>query len=146
MVQNVYRACGEPSGEPSGEQRRRAEQRIDSPTPTKKVLQLHEGLIKRQSALPAQLHTERIGLNDFLFARRVPGITSSRYQCGERRRTVAHILLHCRTHKDLLNQVFGNLFGRHSLQAMLSKPQLVTKVIEFVEQAQILGQVEIADA
>jgi hypothetical protein len=35
--------------------------------PTKKVLQLHKKLSKRESALLVQLQTERIGLNDFLF-------------------------------------------------------------------------------
>jgi ribonuclease HI len=114
--------------------------------PTKKVLQLHEGLTKRQSALLVQLRTEKIGLRDFLFARRVPGVTSSRCQCGERRQTVAHVLLRCRTHKDLRNQVFGDLSGRYNLRAILSKPQLATKAIQFIEQAQILGQVGIADA
>ena len=38
-----------------------------TPTPTKKVLQLHERLSKRESALPVQLQTKKIGLNDFLF-------------------------------------------------------------------------------
>jgi hypothetical protein len=38
-----------------------------TPTPTKKVLQLHERLSKRESALLVQLRTEKIGLNDFLF-------------------------------------------------------------------------------
>ena len=32
---------------------------------------------KRQSALLVQLRTEKIGLRDFLFAQRVPGVTSS---------------------------------------------------------------------
>jgi hypothetical protein len=64
----------------------------------------------------------------------------------ERRQTVAHVLLHCRTHKDLRNQIFGDLSGRHNLRAILSKPQLATKAIQFIEQAQILGQVGIADA
>jgi hypothetical protein len=31
--------------------------------PSKKVLQLHHGLNKRESALLAQLRTEKIGLN-----------------------------------------------------------------------------------
>ncbi|KAL6152343.1 hypothetical protein ACJQWK_05935 [Exserohilum turcicum] len=117
-----------------------------TPWPTKKVLQTHEGLTKRQSALLVQLRTEKIGLRDFLFTQRVPGVTSSRCQCGERRQTVAHILLHCRMLKDLRNQVFGNLRGRNNLRAILSKPQLATKAIQFVEQAQILGHVGIADA
>jgi ribonuclease HI len=117
-----------------------------TPTPTKKVLQLHEGLTKRQSALLVQLRTKKIDLNDFLFDRRVPGITSSRCQCGKRRQTVAHILLRCRTLRNFRNRAFGNLPGRHNLRAILSKPQLATKAIQFIEQAQILGQVGIADA
>lgn len=76
---------------------------------------------------------QKIGFNDFLFSRRVPGVTSPRCECGERRQTVAHVLLRCRTHKDPRNRVFGNLPGRHNLRATLSKPQLATKAIEFVE-------------
>jgi hypothetical protein len=39
-----------------------------TPRPTKKVLQLHEGLSKRESALLVQMRTEKIGLNHFLFS------------------------------------------------------------------------------
>ena len=113
--------------------------------PTKKVLQLHEGLSKRESALLVQLRTEKIGLNDFLFSRGVPSVTSPRCECGERRQTVAHVLLRCRTHKDLRNRIFGTLSGRHNLRTILSKPQLATKAIEYMEQTQILGQVGIRD-
>jgi hypothetical protein len=118
----------------------------NTPQPTKKVLQLHEGLTKRQSALLVQLRTEKIGLRDFLFAGRVPGISNPRCQCGERRQTVAHVLLRCRTLRNLQNQAFGNLPGRHNLWTILSKPQLATKAIHFIEQAQILRHVGIADA
>jgi ribonuclease HI len=111
-----------------------------TPRPTKKVLQLHEGLSKRKSALLVQLRTEKIGLNDFLFSRRVPEVASPRCGCGERRQTVAHVLLQCRTHKDLRNRIFGDLPGRNNLRIILSKQQLATKAIEFVEQTQILGQ------
>jgi hypothetical protein len=37
------------------------------PRPIKKVLQLYEGLSKRESALLVQMRIEKIGLNDFLF-------------------------------------------------------------------------------
>jgi ribonuclease HI len=101
-----------------------------TPTPTKKVLQLHERLSKRESALLVQLRTEKIGLNDFLFNRHVPDITSPRCSCGERRQTVAHVLLRCSKYKDLRNRIFANLSGRHSLSTILSTPQLATKAIE----------------
>jgi ribonuclease HI len=111
-----------------------------TPTPTKKVLQLHEGLTKRESALLVQLRTEKIGLNDFLFARRVPDVTSPRCDCGARRQTVAHILLHCSKRRTLRNRIFANLSGRDNIRTILSTPQLATKAIEYVEQTQILGQ------
>jgi hypothetical protein len=116
-----------------------------TPTPTKKVLQLHQGLTKRESALLVQLRTEKIGLNDFLFNQRVLDVTSSRCECGERRQTVTHILLCCRRYKDLWNRIFANLSGQHSLRTILSTPQLATKAIEYIEQTQILGQVGIRD-
>ncbi|KAH6044453.1 hypothetical protein HBI67_247390 [Parastagonospora nodorum] len=117
-----------------------------TPRPTKKVLQLYQGLSKRESALLVQMRTEKIGLNDFLFNRRVPEVISPRCACGERRQTAAHILLRCGIYKDLRDQVFGNLSGRHNLRAVLNKPQLATKAIEFIEQTQILRQVGIRDA
>jgi ribonuclease HI len=109
-------------------------------TPTKKVLQLHKGLTKRESALLVQLRTEKIGLNDFLFNRRVPDFTSPRCGCGARRQTVAHILIHCSKYRDLRNRVFSSLSGQDNLRTILSTPQLATKTIEYVEQTQILGQ------
>ena len=117
-----------------------------APRPTEKVLRLHEGLSKRESALLVQMRTEKIGLNDFLFSRRVPGITSPRCECGERRQTVVHVLLRCRIYKDLRNRIFDNLPGRHNLRTILNKPQLATKAIEFVEQTRILGQMGVRDA
>jgi ribonuclease HI len=111
-----------------------------TPTPTKKVLQLHEGRPKRESALLIQLRTEKIGFNDFLFARRVPDVVSPRCDCGARRQTVAHVLLYCSKRRNLRNRIFANLSGRDNLRTILGTPQLATKAIQYVEQTQILGQ------
>ena len=54
-----------------------------TPKPTKKVLRLHDGLSKRQSALLVQLRTEKIGLKDFLFNRRVPDAADANCPCRE---------------------------------------------------------------
>jgi hypothetical protein len=42
--------------------------------------------------------------------------------------------------------MFGDLYRRHNLRAVLNKPQLVTKAIDFIEQTRILGQMGIRDA
>ena len=114
--------------------------------PTKRVLQLHKGLTKKGGALLVQLRTEKIGLHDFFFNWRVPSVTSPRCECGERRQTVAHVLVCCSTYKDLRNRIFGHLSRQHSLKAILSTPQLAAKAIKHIEQTQILGQVRIRDA
>jgi hypothetical protein len=103
-------------------------------TPTKKALQLYERLGKRESALLVQLRTEKIGLNDFLFARRVPDVTSPRCDCGARWQTVAHILLYWNKRRSLRNRIFANLSGRDNIRAILGTLQLATEAIEYVEQ------------
>ncbi|KAK0368799.1 reverse transcriptase [Colletotrichum limetticola] len=111
-----------------------------TPKPTKKVLGLHEGLSKRQSALLVQMRTEKIGFQDFLFNRRVPGITNANCPCREGRQTVTHILLRCRRFRHLRRQEFGTLPGRHNLRVILNKRKAAAKAIRFIEQTEILGQ------
>lgn len=53
-----------------------------TPEPTPRVLQPHKNFSKRQSAIYVQLRTEKIGMNDFLFKRRVPEIKDPRCDCG----------------------------------------------------------------
>jgi hypothetical protein len=80
------------------------------------MLQLNERLSKRESALLVQLRTKKIRLNDFVFNRGVPTVTSPGCSCGQRRQTVAHILLRCSKYKDLQNPIFANLSRRHCLR------------------------------
>ncbi|KAK5637254.1 hypothetical protein RRF57_012966 [Xylaria bambusicola] len=100
-------------------------------------------LSKRHSAILVQLRTEKIGLRDFLFKRKVPDITDPKCSCGERRQTVLHVLFQCRQFKDLRNQELGRIPGRGNLRAVLNKRKTAIKAIRFIEQTQILGQFRI---
>jgi ribonuclease HI len=120
--------------------------RRHTPIPTKKVLQLHKDLSKRESAILVQMRTEKIGLKDFLFQRRVPGHTDSKCDCGSRRQTVAHILLDCRKRRDLRRQELGRFPGRNNLRAILNTRKLAIKAIKFMEQTRILGHDRIENA
>ena len=117
-----------------------------TPVPTKKVLQLHTELNKAESALLVQMRTEKIGLKDFLFNHRVPGVHNARCHCGARRQTVAHVLLSCRHYKDLRKQELGRLPGSSDLRKILSTRKLATKAIRFMEQTRISGYGEINNA
>ena len=116
-----------------------------TPQPSHKILRLHHGLKKWQSALLIQIRTEKIGLRDFLWKRRVPEVDDPGCDCGEGRQTVDHILLRCRKYNDVRRRVFGR-GGRIDLRAILNEPKLVTKAIRFMEQTRLLGQFRSCDA
>ena len=114
-----------------------------TPKPTKKVMQLHDGLSKRQSAILVQMRTEKIGLNDFLFGRRVPDVTDANCPCREGRQTVSHVLLRCRKHRQLRQRELDGILGRHDLRNLLNERKVATKAIKFMELTEILGQFRI---
>ncbi|PQE23331.1 zinc knuckle protein [Rutstroemia sp. NJR-2017a BBW] len=107
--------------------------------PTHKVLRLHHGLKKWQSALLIQMRTEKIGLKDHLWRRKVPEFDDPGCDCGEGRQTVSHVLLRCRKYRDLRRREFG-IQGRMDLRAILNESKSATKAIRFMEQTHLLGQ------
>ncbi|PQE34088.1 zinc knuckle protein [Rutstroemia sp. NJR-2017a WRK4] len=107
--------------------------------PTHKVLRLHHGLKKWQSALLIQMRTEKIGLRDHLWRRKVPEFDDPGCDCGEGRQTVSHILLRCRNYRDLRRREFG-IQGRMDLRVILNELKSATKAIRFMEQTHLLGQ------
>ena len=110
-----------------------------TPCPTHKVLRIHHGLKKWQSAILIQMRTEKIGIRDFLWKRKVPGLDDPGCDCGEGRQTVGHVLMRCRKYRNLRRREFGR-GGRIDLRAILNEPKLVTKAIRFMEQTHLLGQ------
>ncbi len=62
---------------------------------TDEVLKRHEGLTKAQSSLLTQARTGAIGLRDFLYRFKVPGVPTPLCECGEERETVTHLVVRC---------------------------------------------------
>ena len=60
-----------------------------------KRLGLHKNFSKSESSLIIQMRTERIGLADYLFSRRVPTFASPACSCGWARQTLKYVLLSC---------------------------------------------------
>jgi hypothetical protein len=116
-----------------------------TPAPSRKVLQLRDGLTKRQSAILVQMRTGTIGLRDFLLRRRVPDILDPMCECQEGGQTVRHVLLICRKLKDIRRQELGHLPEGSDLRAILSKRKVATKAIKFMERVQILGQSRVVE-
>lgn len=68
---------------------------IEDPPPTDKVIELHKGLHKAESALLVQARTKKIGLAEFLYSRKVPGVDTARCRCGAGHETPRHMALFC---------------------------------------------------
>jgi hypothetical protein len=64
----------------------------DTP-PTKQVLKLYKNLYKAESALLVQARTKRIGLAQFLYNRKVPGIITAKCRCKAGHETPRHGLV-----------------------------------------------------
>jgi len=91
------------------------------------------------------MRTEKIGLRDFLYQRGVPEITDPQCDCGEGRQTVMHVLMRCRSFKNLRRQELSGIPGRNNLRAILNEREAATKAVNFMEQTQILGQFRIIE-
>ena len=85
------------------------------------------------------MRTEKIGLRDFLWKRRVLEVDDPGCDCGEGWQTVNRILLKCWKYNDVWRRVFGR-GGRIDLRAILNEPKLVTKAIRFKEQTCLFRQ------
>ena len=58
-------------------------------------LNIHRTLTRAQSSVAIQLRSEHIGLNSYLYRRKVPGVEKPSYQCGYPSQNVKHMVLAC---------------------------------------------------
>src|SRR5271163_2362422 len=68
---------------------------IEDTPPTDKVIELHKGLRKAESAMLVQARTKKIGLAEFLYSRKVPGVDTARCRCRAGHETPRHMALFC---------------------------------------------------
>jgi ribonuclease HI len=114
-----------------------------TPKPTAKVLDLHSGRKKRESAILTQLRSDKIGFRDPLYRLHVSGFSDPTCDCFEGRETVRHVLLECRRHREIRSQELGRLPGRTDLRAVLNNRAAATRAIKFIERTGILKQFRI---
>ena len=69
--------------------------------PSTAVLKIHNGVERWLSALVVQMRTQKLGLNDFLYHFRVPGIESPHCPCVYGNQTVRHVLMECSYYEEL---------------------------------------------
>jgi hypothetical protein len=65
------------------------------PPPSGRVLKLHSGLRKAESAVLVQARTGRIGLARFLYSRKALGVLSAQCRCRAGEETPRHMAIYC---------------------------------------------------
>ena len=105
-------------------------------------LKIHDNLMKAESALTTQIRTEKIGLANFLFNRRVPGAMTPACSCGWQKQTAKHIILHCRLIEgryELLRQL-----GTHDYRTITRSSKMLKKLTAWIIKANLLTQFSLA--
>lgn len=72
-----------------------------APSPTRKVLHIHDKLPRWVSSLMVQIKKEKIGPWKFLYECKVPNVEDVRYECRRGEVTVRHVLTECPRFKKM---------------------------------------------
>jgi hypothetical protein len=113
--------------------------------PTAKILGLHKNLRKAESSVLVQARTGCIGLNQFLYKQKVPGITSPNCTCSSNAETAQHIVLYCTEYPDkrALNQF--NIGQRPTdYRLLISAPGMTKALAKWVIDTGRLAQYSLA--
>jgi hypothetical protein len=85
-----------------------------------------------------QLRTGKIGLSNFLYERRVPGVWSRRCACEEGPVTVRHVLLRCPTWRAIREEELANFRG--DIRRILNTSPGATAAIRLILRTKLLDQ------
>ena len=115
-----------------------------APTPSRKVLPLHDKLPKWVSSLMVLVRTGKIGLKKFLYERTVPSIEDTECACGEVEETVRHILTEC-TFEEMRRTLWADevrkaRYNWIDLRTILTIPAYLKKAAGFMQKTRLLGQ------
>ena len=99
---------------------------------------IHGALTKPESSLFTQIRTGRIGLNQFLHSRNVPGYTSPDCPCGAGEQTVQH-MLQCKSTESSRNRL-REMGGSTKLEELLSSKKGAKALIRWWMEEKLSSQ------
>jgi hypothetical protein len=99
---------------------------------------LHAGRAKAHSALLTQLRTGKIGFNEFLYERRVPGVWNKHCACGHAAMSVRHVLLSCPQWEREREEELGDM--ARDLKEVLRTKHGATAAIRLILKTGLLEQ------
>jgi hypothetical protein len=113
----------------------------DNP-PNRKILYLHKNLRKAESSILVQARTGKIGLNKFLYQRRVPEYVSAQCQCQGGEETVRHLVLYCPRQRNRREGLMIN--GHIDYRQLIGTSKGAQALSKWLIQSGRLGQYSLA--
>ena len=110
----------------------------------KRRLELHETLIKIESALTTQIRFEKINLTNFLFKQRVLSMTFSICLCEWSRQTSQHVIMNCdlQNYKSRLTML--KEISVHSYNALVEDTKRLKLATAWLMRTELLFQFSLA--
>ncbi|KHJ32033.1 hypothetical protein EV44_g3928 [Erysiphe necator] len=109
--------------------------------------ELHRNLSRAQSSIATQVRSEHIGLNSYLYRRKVPGVETPTYWCGYRSQNVKHMIMACprwaKGRSEILRKAENRFF-----KAMINNPKGMARITQWIlnegklEQFRLVGAIE----
>nr|CCA28224.1 predicted protein putative [Albugo laibachii Nc14] len=109
---------------------------------------IHQNLTRAQSSIATQIRSEHVGLNAYLYRRKVPGVDEPRCQCGYPSQNAKHMVMVCPQWAQGRGEVLRKARNR-TFEAMMDSPEDVvhiTKWIQgegYIEQFRLTREVEV---
>ena len=112
-------------------------------------VQIHQNLSRAQSSIAIQIRSEHIGLNSYLYRRKVPGVNNPKCQCGYPSHNVRHMVMACPKWARGRGKILQKSKDR-SYEAMIQSPEDVARITKWIsdkgylEHFRLVSQVEAA--
>lgn len=109
--------------------------------------EIHQNLSRAQSSIAMQIRSEHIGLNSYLYRRKVPGVDSPKFQRGYPSQNVRHMIMTCPQWVKGRGEILRKSKDR-SYEAMINSPADLARITQWIlnegwlEQFRLVGQVE----
>ncbi|KAI0996447.1 hypothetical protein K3495_g11734 [Podosphaera aphanis] len=106
-------------------------------------------LSRAQSSIATQIRSEHIGLNAYLYRRKIPGVESPICQCGYPTQNIRHMVMTCPQWAKGRGEVLRRAKDR-SFEAMMNSPADMARITQWIltqgwiEQFRLAGEVETA--
>lgn len=110
--------------------------------PNKERLRIHTNLQKAESSLLIQLRTNKIGLGQFLYTRKVPGYDTAQCECQRGAETPRHLIVYCRMEESRRGDLRMN--NKVDFRTLTGTAEGAKRVVKWVMQSGRLKQFALA--